>query len=92
MVVVHGGWWRSIYDLSYAGHMAAALTADGFASWNIEFRRIGNPGGGYPGTLHDVTAAVTALPTLARDYPLDPGRITAPPPQRPAHQLVQAGA
>ena len=74
-VVVHGGWWRSVYDLAYAGHLSAALTADGFASWNIEYRRVGNPGGGYPGTLHDVTAALAALRSIAREYPLDLTRI-----------------
>jgi len=75
VVVVHGGWWRSAYALTYAGHLAAALTADGFASWNIEYRRVGNPGGGYPGTLHDVPAALgrdgataaTALRRSAQD-------------------------
>jgi acetyl esterase/lipase len=75
VVVVHGGWWRSMYALTYAGHLAAAFTADGFASWNIEYRRVGNPGGGYPGTLHDVTAALGALGDIARDYPLDLTRV-----------------
>ena len=73
VVVVHGGWWRSAYALTYAGHLAAAFTADGFASWNIEYRRVGNPGGGYPGTLYDVTAALGALREIARDYPLVQG-------------------
>jgi acetyl esterase/lipase len=75
VVVVHGGWWRSAYALTYAGHLSAALTADGFASWNIEYRRVGNPGGGYPGTLQDVTAALNALRAIARDYPLDLTRV-----------------
>lgn len=75
VVVVHGGWWRSAYALTYAGHLASALTADGFASWNIEYRRVGNPGGGYPATLHDVTAALQALSAIARDQPLDLARI-----------------
>jgi acetyl esterase/lipase len=75
VVVVHGGWWRSAYALTYAGHLAAAFTADGFASWNIEYRRVGNPGGGYPGTLYDVTAALGALREIARDYPLDLSRV-----------------
>jgi acetyl esterase/lipase len=74
-VVVHGGWWRSTHALTYAGHLAAALTADGFASWNIEFRRVGNPGGGYPGTLLDVTAALGALREIALLYPLDLTRV-----------------
>jgi fermentation-respiration switch protein FrsA (DUF1100 family) len=51
VVVAHGGWWRSVYNLEYAGHLAAALTADGFASWNIEYRRVGSPNGGYPNLL-----------------------------------------
>ena len=75
VVVVHGGWWRCAYDLTYAGHMSAALTADGFATWNIEYRRLGNPGGGYPGTLFDATAALAALSELAADHALDLRRV-----------------
>ena len=75
VVVVHGGWFRAAYDLTYAGHMSAALTADGFATWNIEYRRVGNAGGGYPGTLEDVAAALGALPALAPEYQLDLNRV-----------------
>jgi len=75
VVVVHGGWWRAVYDLTYAGHMCEALTADGFATWNVEYRRMGNPGGGYPGSLEDVVAAVAALRGLATGYDLDLSRI-----------------
>jgi acetyl esterase/lipase len=75
VVVAHGGWWRSAFDLTYAGHMCEALTADGYATWNIEYRRVGQPGGGYPGTLHDVTAALGALRSLATGYDLDLSRI-----------------
>ena len=75
VVVVHGGWWRSAYGLTYAGHLCEALTRDGFATWNIEYRRIGNPGGGYPATLYDVTAALGALHELAREHPLDLARV-----------------
>jgi acetyl esterase/lipase len=75
VVVIHGGWWRSAFDLTYAGHMAAALTGDGYATWNIEYRRIGQPGGGYPGTIEDVVAAVNALRALAPQHQLDLARI-----------------
>jgi acetyl esterase/lipase len=75
VVVVHGGWWRAGYDLEYAGHLAAAFAADGFASWNIEYRRIGHPGGAYPGTLHDVSAALAKLAGIAPAYNLDLARI-----------------
>jgi acetyl esterase/lipase len=75
VVVVHGGWWRATFNLGYAGHLCAAFAADGIASWNIEYRRVGSPGGGYPVLLEDVTSAVEALRTIARDYPLDLTRI-----------------
>ena len=73
-VVVHGGWWRSMFALTYAGWMSEALTAAGVATWNIEYRRVGN-GGGYPNTLYDVTAALGELRLISADYPLDLTRV-----------------
>src|SRR4051795_6986267 len=58
---IHGGYWRSKYDLTHAGHMCAALTAKGLATWNVEYRRVGNPGGGWPGTFEDLRSAYRAL-------------------------------
>jgi len=75
LVFLHGGWWRSEYNLDYAGHLCAALKADRFASWSLEYRRVGNPGGGFPGTLEDVAAGYDFLPTLAKTYPLDLSRV-----------------
>jgi acetyl esterase/lipase len=74
-IVVHGGWWRSGFNLEYAGHLAAALTKDGFATWNIEYRRVGSPNGGYPALLRDVSAAVSKLTSLAPAHALDLNRI-----------------
>ena len=48
---IHGGFWRAKYDLLHGGHLCAALTGKGIATWNLEYRRVGNPGGGWPGTL-----------------------------------------
>ena len=45
-VVIHGGYWRARYDLTHIGHLCAALTAAGIATWSLEYRRLGNPGGG----------------------------------------------
>jgi acetyl esterase/lipase len=73
-VVVHGGWWRSMFALTYAGFMSEALTSASVATWNIEFRRVGD-GGGYPNTLYDVTDALDALRRIARGYPLDLARV-----------------
>ncbi len=71
---IHGGFWRSAYDLHHAGHLCAALARAGIATWNIEYRRLGNPGGGWTGTFEDVARAADFLPTLAQEVPLDVGR------------------
>lgn len=74
-VVIHGGCWLSDYDLHYITHLSAALTRAGIATWTPEYRRIGNEGGGWPGTFEDLVQGTTRLETLARDYPLDLERV-----------------
>src|SRR5258708_6363864 len=70
-IVIHGGFWRARYGLAYAGHMAAALTATGIATWSVEYRRVGNPGGGWPGTFLDTAAGADYVRELAKKYPLN---------------------
>jgi acetyl esterase/lipase len=77
VVVIHGGFWRAKYSLDHIRHLAAALTREGVATWTIEYRRVGEPGGGWPGTFLDVAAAADHVRALARDFPLDPGRVIA---------------
>lgn len=77
VIVLHGGWWHSEADLAYLGHLAAALTGEGVATWNVEFRRIGKTGGGWPATFLDVVAAADYVPTLANRFPIDPTRVVA---------------
>jgi len=77
IVVVHGGFWRAKYNLEHLGHMCAALTAEGVATWSIEFRRIGNPGGAWPGTFQDVGQGADYLRQLAPTYNLDLERVIA---------------
>jgi len=72
---LHGGYWRAKYDLAHAGHLCAALSASGFATWNVEYRRVGNEGGAWPGTLEDVVSAYRFLPQLAKHYPLDASKV-----------------
>ena len=74
VVVVHGGFWRSAYDLSLGTPLARDLAGRGFAAWNLEYRRVGN-GGGWPGTLQDVADGIDLLAELAAaGTPLDLGR------------------
>ena len=68
---IHGGFWRAKYDLRHAGHLCAALAKCGIATWNLEYRRVGNPGGGWPGTFEDITQGYRFLSQLAGRYPLD---------------------
>lgn len=74
-VVIHGGFWRAKYDLGYAGHMCAALAAKGIATANLEYRRVGNVGGGWPGTFADVRAAYQFLIQNAGKYHFDTRRV-----------------
>jgi acetyl esterase/lipase len=72
---IHGGYWRAKYDLLHCGHLCAALTTKGCATWNIEYRRVGNPGGGWPGTFEDIGNAYRFIKQIAPRYSLDPSRI-----------------
>jgi acetyl esterase/lipase len=74
-VVIHGGCWRSANDLRHVSHLSAALTAAGIATWTIEYRRIGDAGGGWPGTFDDVARGTDHVRTLAQQHPLDPDRL-----------------
>lgn len=76
-LVIHGGYWRAAYDLAYMGHACAALTAAGLATWNVEYRRIGQAGSGCPGTFRDVARAADYLRDLAPRHNLDLARVVA---------------
>src|SRR6266581_3653424 len=52
---------RARYDLTHAGHLCAALTARGINTANLEYRRVGSPGGGWPRTFEDVRTAYRYL-------------------------------
>jgi acetyl esterase/lipase len=75
VVVVHGGCWRSANDLRHVSHLSAALTDAGMATWTIEYRRIGDAGGGWPGTFEDVVRGIDHVRILAREHALDPDRL-----------------
>lgn len=72
---IHGGFWRARYNLDHAGHLCAALTAAGLATANLEYRRVGNPGGGWPGTFADIRSAYQFLVQHADAEHLDREKI-----------------
>jgi acetyl esterase/lipase len=72
VVLIHGGFWRERWDRTLMTPLAHDLATRGYAAWNVEYRRVGQEGGGYPGTLDDVAAAVDALADVAE---IDPKRV-----------------
>ena len=72
---IHGGFWRAKYSLDHAGHLCAALTSRGLVTANLEYRRVGNEGGGWPGTFSDIRSAYQFLIQNAQRYNLDAKRV-----------------
>lgn len=77
-ILVHGGCWQSRYSgLPQMGAIAARLAEQGIAAWNVEYRRIDEAGGGYPGTYQDIGAAIDLLRSRASALDLDASRVLA---------------
>jgi acetyl esterase/lipase len=72
---IHGGYWRAKYDLAHAGHMCEALRAAGVATFDIEYRRVGNPGGDWPGTFADIRSAYRFVQQNHSRFRLDLDRL-----------------
>lgn len=75
VINIHGGYWRAKYNLDHAGRLCAAVTARGFATANLEYRRVGNDGGGWPGTFSDIRSAYHFLRQKSQQHNLDSKRI-----------------
>jgi len=76
IVLIHGGCWRAdLPGTELMDYMAADLRDRGYAVWNLEYRRIGHPDGGYPGTFQDVGEGIDHLRALAPQYGLDLRRV-----------------
>lgn len=76
-VVIHGGCWTvGFATLKNTAPLASALTEAGVATWNIEYRQVGDPGSGWPGTFLDIGAGIDHLRTLAAKHPIDLTRVT----------------
>jgi acetyl esterase/lipase len=70
IVLVHGGSWQARYGKIVMRGVAGDLARRGWATWNIEYRRVGN-GGGWPSTFEDVAAAIDYLPRVDANLQLD---------------------
>lgn len=75
-VVIHGGCWVSTFaTLQNTAALADALRDTGIATWNIEYRRLDNAGGGWPGTFTDIGDATDFVREIAKAHPLDLARV-----------------
>ncbi len=75
-VVVHGGYWRSLYAADLGEPLAKDLAAHGIVAWNLEYRRAGN-GGGWPETFEDIAAGIDKLAEAAGEHGLDLSKVVA---------------
>jgi acetyl esterase/lipase len=75
LFVIHGGFWLAAHDLHHISHLCAELTSRGIVTCSLEYRRIGQNGGGWPGTFLDVANGAQYFRRLmSRDRRVDPGR------------------
>lgn len=72
-LVLHGGFWRAPYERGIMTACSVALTGAGWATANVEYRRLGP--GAYEPMLADVAHARAALDGL--DEPLDRAAVVA---------------
>jgi acetyl esterase/lipase len=78
VILVHGGCWVKEYaGIVQMRNVASALAGQGIAVWNVEYRRVDEAGGGYPGTFQDITAALDLLIASAAEQHLDVTRVVA---------------
>ncbi|MDB5703186.1 MAG: alpha/beta hydrolase [Sphingomonas bacterium] len=78
VLMVHGGCWTtSIADRSLMNWIADDLRKEGIAVWNIDYRGVDRPGGGYPGTFLDAAMAADALAANAARFHLDIRHVVA---------------
>jgi len=89
VVLLHGGFWRAAYDRRHLRHLAAALAATGLTVALPEFRRVGDPGGGAPGTFDDTSRILREVPALLG---ADPGDVVVAGHSAGGHLALLAAA
>ena len=77
VLFIHGGCYLSQFSIGHVAALEQALADSGYAVWSVEYRRVGDEGGGWPNTFQDVARAADHLRALASQYALDLDRIVA---------------
>ena len=89
VVLVHGGFWREIYTRDTLDGLAVDLTTRGYATWNIEYRRI-PPLGAWRTTIGDVVDAIDEVSVLAESFAMDASTVTVVGHSAGAHLAAMA--
>jgi dipeptidyl aminopeptidase/acylaminoacyl peptidase len=63
-VLLHGGYRRDRYDQHLMDGLGAQIAEQGWLAANLEYRRVGADGGGWPMTFDDVCAGLAAVGDL----------------------------
>ncbi|MDH3439363.1 MAG: alpha/beta hydrolase [Gammaproteobacteria bacterium] len=91
-VFIHGGCWLAEFDIAHSEKLTAALTRNGIATWSLEYRRVGNPGGGWPGTFLDIGNGADHLRLIADEHNLDLERVITMGHSAGGHLAIWAAA
>lgn len=68
-VLIHGGYWKPWWDRDLMDAAAVDLTARGYATWNVEYRRPVEHG--WDATTADVAAALAAIGSAPATFDRD---------------------
>ncbi len=71
IVFIHGGCWLNAFSLDHVSAISRALVNQGYAVWTPEYRRVGDAGGGWPGTFQDIVKSIDFLREIGSAHRLD---------------------
>ena len=58
VIFIHGGCWLNAYGVDHTSAFSSALASTGYAVVSLEYRRIDDEGGGWPGSYEDVLRGI----------------------------------
>lgn len=91
-IFIHGGCWLAEFDISHTEKLTAALAQNGIATWSLEYRRVGNEGGGWPGTFQDIGHGADHLASIADEFNLNLDRVITMGHSAGGHLAIWAAA
>lgn len=91
LVLIHGGCWLNSFDVNHSFAVSTAIADAGIAVWSVEYRRTGDPGGGWPGTFEDIRAAIASIGQLG-NYGVDTSRFAIAGHSAGGHLALLAGS